>query len=309
MKRILILLSISFSLPAAERTPQPPAQSYMDLLPPDLQWETFKYASWGTLEEALKGIEGYYTALPAGKNNALLTQKILTHIMQKFNFTKGKELQDVIERLEKLGGMLAFKNEGLKKWIGQQKKRLFLSNELRDAVSKNDADKVDSLIAKGADVNAKDKEGFSAIQYFNFKLSNIKSVQDKKNRILLSLLNAGVDPNVTISYKGYLQDTIKRPLLYWAIQFQDAASVQTLLEKNAIVNDFDLGIAAIPSDLRNDPEGRKRYKQIIRMLLEKGANPNTYWSTIKFGILRPQLLSEEEIKELLDLMRKHGLKE
>lgn len=318
MKRILlVLLSISFSLPAAERPPQPPKKSRMELLPSDIQFEEFKYATWSDpkkslseldFQKTMENVKRYYIAHPAAKNDVALTKKILAHLMKELNVVKGKDLQDIIEQLEKMGDMKALADKDLKKWIGEQKKRMFYEDELRAAIKDNDADKVDALITKGVNINAEDSLGIPIFQYIEFETDYSKKTEDAINRILLSLIRAGADINAASDI---------RELLYFAIEHGNVSSVKILLDKGAIIHDHDLE-AAIRGFLFK-PLKRPNYRLILTMLLEKGANPNIQ---IKEGVrsvpVKDLIRSIGSLgnaviiqikAELLDLLRKHGLKE
>lgn len=304
MKRLLSLLLICTPVICQQK-------SYMELLPREIQLEAVKYAIGNTLEEALRSIEKYYASTPSAKNDVGITKSIIIHLMQKFNFTTGKELQEAIDTLNKKESLPVFKNEQMKKWIGEQKKRLFYENELRDAVRDENVKKVKELIAKGVNVNLKHHSGDTLLMR---AISDSYAPRRAKKEVMFEIVSALIAAGANVNATGEYGSTA----LSSAIIELRPDILELLLKNNADPN--------IPSQFKVTPlmkainrfmsEGfpgdRPTSKKIIELLLNYKADPNAIDSkgrTLKQQITEPLWVSDEQKSELIELLRKYGLKE
>lgn len=156
------------------------------------------------------------------------------------------------------------------------------TKELNDAVERGDAAAVQTLLANGADVNAKKNDGWTALLLAS-RNGNLEVVQalltnganvnaqstygwtalllaskQKHRQVVQALLAKGADVNA--------RDKTGETALMWASRFGDREMVQMLLAKGADVNSKTINgwtalIAASSSG----------HREVVQMLLAKGA--------------------------------------
>lgn len=151
-----------------------------------------------------------------------------------------------------------------------------LNDELIAAARKSNVEAVKSLLAKGADPNAKTQYGATPI-FFACDRGNAEIVK--------LLLDAGADPNV--------QDTFyKSNPLSWAIQRDHAEVVKVLVEKNPKSKEMAMGMAASEGQVKVakalldlggfNPESlttyltnaeRNKHTEVVELLKKAGAKP------------------------------------
>jgi hypothetical protein len=305
------------SLSAAERQPQPLKKTKggaLDVLPAELRIELTKAISGPTLQDAMANIKRYYLAHPPSQKSVETTKAILTHLMGTFNLSSIK-FKEVVNNLRKSSRMAVFQNPLMIQWIDRQIERLQDENRLRLAARNRDLKVVKELISKGVNVNAFDEDiGYTALDY---ALRTAKITRNDRNRdlkfvteIVSDLLAAGAIPN-----RGEFGWA-----LVGAVMNGSSVLVKMLLTAGANPN-----ISDTHGDLPLIIAGRALLEQqlfgynkadlieIIKDLLKAGANPNAKSEvrrlTIKEYIERAEILTDQEKAELIDLLRKHGLKE
>lgn len=133
--------------------------SSLDVLPKDIQIIILQSLAGDTLDEALVGIKRFYIASPKSRESIETMEAILSYIMQKFMLVEGKELQEVIDKLKKIESFPVFVKKELNDWIDQQKNRLDNEQTLIKAAHNRDLEKVKDLISKGVNPNVKDRFG------------------------------------------------------------------------------------------------------------------------------------------------------
>ncbi len=126
---------------------------------------------------------------------------------------------------------------------------------LHVAVELNRPDIVTLLLAKGANINAVDKQGMTALQrFFCYKNRNLQ--------ILEALLKKGADPNIQSEKKG--------PLLHYASH--EATSL--LIDYKAHVDALDKeGHSALYAAIQKNAVEAEALEK-VKVLLQAGANPN-----------------------------------
>lgn len=131
-----------------------------------------------------------------------------------------------------------------------------LENRLLDAAGKGDTNVVKAMLERGADVNAKDNEGETALRL---------AVTSGKTDVVKLLIEKGADVNA-ISEDVLFGGTA----LMLAAVFGNMNMVQTLLDNGADVNAEDKnGITALMNAAFNG------YLGIVRVLIERGADVNS----------------------------------
>lgn len=312
MKQLLLLLTFTFfSLSAAVRPPT--KAGTFDVLPTELRFEILKSITGDTLDEAMASVKRYYIAHPPSQKSIAITKAILAHLMDKFNLDF-RGLQGVISKLQKLPSITVFQNKDMVAWIEQQRERLLNENKLREAAYQRNTQEIKKLIAQGVNVNARDQEGNTALDYALGQYDPSQRSLELKNltEIVSDLLNAGANANS--GGKG-------TPLIGASI-FGSPTIVKMLLKSGAnpnITNSFKdtpLIMTGYALDQLDPEQGadKEDYKEIIRMLLEARANPNARSQargrlTVREFIERAAQLTDEEKTQLMELLRKHGLKE
>ncbi len=129
-------------------------------------------------------------------------------------------------------------------------------DKLRDAVRKGDTSAVRIMLDSGADVNAKDNYGRTALAV---------AVSSGKTDVVKLLIEKGADVNA-ISEDRFFGGTA----LMVATVFGNMDMVQTLLDRGADVNAKNKdGITALINAAFNG------YADIVRLLIEKGADVNS----------------------------------
>lgn len=318
MKKILlyalaILQSLSFL--AMERPTSSSAKKEPEIietferLPREIFLKIINEITGNSLDEAMTNVKRYYIAHPASQKDVRITSIILSHLMQKFNFTKGKELQDVVDKLKKLKSLTVFENPEMKKWIGEQKKRLLYEDLLRKAVYDANASKVKELAAKDININAKDESGNTILMTAVGLLSYTGISPQREanlNEIIIFLLNNKAIVNSQSNQGNTALISAARTKLTKIVEMLLKNNADPNLANNA--NDTALIMAVWSYGIF----GYSEYKKILQLLLEAGANPNTIGykgKTVKKEILTSRHFNDKEKTELIDLLLKYGLKE
>jgi len=143
-------------------------------------------------------------------------------------------------RVTNIGEMLEKKAEGSTVLTG-----------LRVAVSERHSTRVQALLDMGADIDAKDVGGSTAL---------IVAAHDGYEDTALQLLQNGADVNISGSW-GW-------PALHWASWASEIAIVQLLIEYRANVNARKNGWTAMLL------AAKEECLAIVKLLLENGANVN-----------------------------------
>lgn len=183
MKKNLLLLSLlqTFAICAMEKpVAQPSTVSPLDTLPPEIRAHISTFITGDTLDKTIKDIiTKFYVASPESRKSVQTNKAILHYLMQRFanDFEDGKSLQKVADRFK---AFPAFKNKQMLEWIEQQKERLNKENELREAASDGNLQKVQELIAQKINVNARANA-----------TPLIHAIQHKHNKITELLLENG----------------------------------------------------------------------------------------------------------------------
>jgi ankyrin repeat protein len=109
------------------------------------------------------------------------------------------------------------------------------------------------LLKKGMDINAKDKEGFTAL---------INALFNVNREATFFLLNNGADPDMVVAF-GLTAVTA-------VVTYNDLPSVKAVLNKAKNINTVDdLGNSVLMWAVYNEHDNT----DIIKVLLDKGANP------------------------------------
>jgi hypothetical protein len=255
----------------------------LDVLPAELRLEQVKAIASPPLplKQAIANIKTYYLAHPPSQQSVGITKAILTHLMNEYHEIDANELQKIVDTLAKRETMTVFKNPEMIAWIHQQKERLDKEEELGRAAQKRDVKRVKELLSQGINVNVKlGNRGTPLDAAFSFSFSgdNINEMK-KLNEVLEALLNAGADANG--AYNGHP--------LSGAIQAHSTAIVEKLLKAGASPNSLVSGsngltaLAVAAMKLAQELHGEHgewgttyvaEYKEIIRLLLQAGANRN-----------------------------------
>jgi ankyrin repeat protein len=326
MKKIILLLS-SITLSAFAMQKEAPA-TFMDRAPQEIRAEIFKFLE--TDGDLITNIKKIYAASPKLSNNIEFSKSIVKYIIEKDRFNI-YQTQDLINKLQKYANEIpVFKNPEFLTWVMQEKKRLEQEYELRSAAFCGTIPKIKELLALKVNVNAVDIEGESALfkvygstlkyevaellianganpdilmGYQSTMLHNAVYHQDE--RLASLLLQAGANPNI-------FDWSDKTPLMV-AIHKFNVPLIKKLLTANLDINLLDKYnhtylinvIRFMQSFNGNDA------KDIIKLLLEKGANPNigaitfleintsipTRYSALRF--VRKKLKNEELEKLLI----------
>ena len=126
-------------------------------------------------------------------------------------------------------------------------------------------DIVKALIDAGADVNAKDSGGMTAL-YWALDTSNYPGLSDSENEVIEILLNAGADAKNSLEY------------IFFSDKSTTPEILKRLLKAGADIDDDFLIMAAINT----------KYPEVIELLLDAGANPKVKSNKMKeFKDIRP----------------------
>jgi hypothetical protein len=138
--------------------------------------------------------------------------------------------------------------------VGSKPDNPSLEESLIKAAERGDVERVEDLLAKGADVNAKSGDGWSALMHACYR-RNVATVT--------ALLQKGADVNAK------RRDGVTALML--AALLGDVNVVQALLDAGADVNAqaVNTGYTALIS------AAEKGYTSVVKMLLDKGANVNS----------------------------------
>ena len=165
-----------------------------------------------------------------------------------------------------------------------------LNKRLYDAVSDNRISKIEQLLKQGADVNVKDKDGWTPLQWAALK-GNID--------IGKCLIENGADVNI--------KDNLGRTPLYRASRWNQIGVAKLLIENGADVNAKDkdgwtpLHLAAVLDRI-----------DIVKVLIENGADPfinnkdgETALDLCKYKAIREQLKKYmEDYESILEEIKK-----
>lgn len=317
MNRILFLLFLCAFLKLSAMV-KPEKETYLNRLPPELFIEVARYDT-GPSVHFSHDITRFYDIYPESKSSVQINKALLSDIMRKSNFTTGKELQELVDNLKKIRYLPVFENPDMKKWIGQQKKRFFYENELREAANCLDVKKVKELIKKGINVNARNKHDRTplmlAISSRRLSSPIPTKIEERINEIISLLIAAGAEVNAR-------NDQGNTALIYAAANAL-VDSVEMLLKNKSDPNlaSYTNGATPLWDSLgvifnAASPALRQNYKKIAKMLLEAGADPN---APIRGGSLSRSLndatqlafnpITVEERDEILNLLRQYGFRE
>lgn len=344
MKQMLSLLTLTFfSLPAAERPPQPPKgrslptfgqvvrqeeikqkkedqerkkatkAGSMERLGTDACLSTVKALTADSIYETLKNVKRYYIAHPPSQSSVVITKAILSHLIDTYNLDSDW-LQKIVNDLQKLPTMTVFKNPEMQAWIKQQIERRDRDEALILVAKNLDIQKINELLAQGVSANAKvtwsnphagvDTPLASAFTH-SYQYQTAEE-QKKLAEVVQLLLKAGADVNGT-----------KGEPLYYAVDRGLPSFVKLLLDAGADSRFFKGLLWAAINNMRQRKERWQDYKEILKMLLEAGADPNYRSSsthqgrpmTLSISIKRLSDLSYNEKTELIELLKQYGLKE
>ncbi len=155
------------------------------------------------------------------------------------------------------------------------------SEALLKAASNDDAEEINQAIAKGADVNAKDKNGFTALH---------RAVMYNATKAIKALVAAGVDLNV--------KDRNDFTALHRAVNENFKESIKILIAAKADVNVQDkIGRTALIL------AAKKNLQEVMKGLIAAGANVNAkanngrtalYWAMLEHSREAIKILIEAE---------------
>jgi len=153
------------------------------------------------------------------------------------------------------------------------------------------------LLENNADPNARDNEKETPIFYAIFRSTKLKNAKE----VVKILLRYGADVNA-VNKNG-------RTLLHLAVSYADLDLIKLLVENGANINTKDNNGRTVLYDAINrvKKENEDKIKEIIKYLLEKGANPN---ETIRLKLPLNTLLKERIIGMLsYDAYKARGVKD
>jgi len=157
---------------------------------------------------------------------------------------------------------------------GNQDKQEKLNKQLIQAVISGKFFNVRRILGKGADVNAKDSNGYTALHHAAKK-------NDKK--IIKELLDRRADINA--------KDLAGKTALHYAVEMNDKKIIKELLDRGADVNAKDSnGYTAVHTAVYYG------YREIVELLLEKGADVNV---TDGFGRTPLQIAESHGFEEIV----------
>ena len=192
----------------------------------------------------------------------------------------------------------------------------YLNHPLENAVVKADIDGIKQAIAKGCDVNAEDDSSHtiltSAIWYGRYSQKIRRKPELRQQRIfemLEILINAGANVNVSDRYgetpliaaisseyhlSPFVPTEIKEPTKIINLLIANGADVNI---KNRVTGNAPLHEAVYLGNL-----------EIIAILIENGANVNV--ENVYVNGEKPlKIALENDNKEVVELLRRHGAKE
>lgn len=202
---------------------------------------------------------------------------------------RSKDLKK-IEELEQSGGNISEISD-------YQTKKLTLQNELKKTLaavaSKNNFNKVYSLLQRGADINSLSKELQQKIKedFLNPGLVDAFNEDNRKN--MNFFLQQGADVNSV--------DKHGEPLLGVALKYNYKSRIAILLEKGVDVNAKDSA-----KETMLETALRLHNKNMIESLLKKGANPNTPTSHDDTHLFYAINKKSNEKQEIICLLLKYG---
>jgi hypothetical protein len=192
-KKILMVFSLLICLPinGMQEDPLKLLAAQLDRLPAEVSLEVARYyvrpmyqrrflmghpngANGITTEVAVEKVRRFYELHPhCKKNNPLVTQILLGHIVDNFMIFRLAQFDQIIAGVQKPELMPIFSDPAMKAWVAMQQKRIAQEHELfREDTYKIESlvfgrnsaystyihnnDKMKRLLALGVDVNAKD---------------------------------------------------------------------------------------------------------------------------------------------------------
>lgn len=284
----------------------------LNVLPPDLRLEIFKFIAGETSAEALENTKRYYLAHPPSQKSSETTKAILGYLRKKFNFgiCDSEDLKYMVTQLQKLPTMAVFKNPEMQVWVQKHIEQLKGEEELRKAIENKNPSWIYALLDKGVNVNAeyKDRNGKTPLLYalssFYFNHSNPKRIViDQLFETVAILIEEGANVNAQTE-SGYtvLHEAVYRPLTS-IVGMLLRAGADPNLGRSKPLSEAILRLTLAPQDQKQE------YKKIITMLLEAGADPNDPNSNFTEYVSSFRTSNEEEKAEIIGLFRKHGFKE
>lgn len=192
-----------------------------------------------------------------------------------------------------------------------------LGKQLIESAKKNNLEKVEELINRGADINFKDEFDFTPLFWAVFFEKNIDivrllieknadlNVQNKEGTpLILAVKNGNTDTALLLIEKNAnfnIQDNDGYDALYWAIHFNEKKVLRELIKSGANLNaqnNFG-GTALIKTAWNNDA-------YMVHLLIENGADLNLQDKEGKTALDRAK---EKEYSDIIEILREAGAKE
>jgi hypothetical protein len=290
MRKLILLPTFLFSM-----QPDPP-KLFMALLPVEIAAEAFKfYIDECKVFSCIKcatHLEKFYASLGSYKNNVTLSKEIFSYHMKK-NRLHSTDLSFLEAQLwEKLP---IFENKEFKKWLYDERKRLYLEENLRMECNIGNIGEVKFLLSQNVDCNSQNKSGINALT----ALLHSNHSNQLKYEIAQLLVEKGVEVNV--------YDEIGFTPLMRSIGIAHLPLVKLLLQANADANMSNRGVDTPPLFYSIDQDFNIQITtEITEALLQKGANINfigNYNFTLLSKLLVRMSFNERNSKKHIELLK------